>query len=82
MRDEHRVKYSYDEKCFELAQHFYPRQSFAFLEALAQEFQDCVEGREVSDELPARECGQPWVCKHGSEHAAPIATALCGCERP
>ena len=46
-------QYSYDEKCFELAQHFFPKQSFAFLEALAQEFQDCVEGRE--DRTPSLE---------------------------
>lgn len=40
------MKYSYDEKCLDLARHFFPTQSIAFLEALAQEFQDCVEGRE------------------------------------
>lgn len=40
------MKYSYDEKCLDLARHFFPSQSIAFLEALAQDFQDCVEGRE------------------------------------
>lgn len=77
-------KYSYDEKCFELAQHFYPTQSFAFLEALAQEFQDCVEGRE--DVMPTSETavalpemiwepctkGGIWRCKScGDAYASP-----------
>lgn len=44
------MKYSYDEKCLDLARHFFPTQSIAFLEALAQEFQDCVEGREDTDD--------------------------------
>lgn len=44
------MKYSYDEKCLDLARHFFPDQSTAFLEALAQEFQDCVEGREDIDD--------------------------------
>lgn len=46
------MKYSYDEKCLDLARHFYPNQSIAFLEALAQAFQDCVEGREDTEMLP------------------------------
>jgi hypothetical protein len=25
---------------------------------------------------------ESWTCKHGSQHASPIAVALCGCERP
>ncbi len=44
------MKYSYDEKCLDLARYFYPKQSIAFLEALAQAFQDCVEGREDTDD--------------------------------
>jgi hypothetical protein len=44
------MKYSYDEKCLDLARYFYPRQSIAFLEALAQAFQDCVEGREDTED--------------------------------
>lgn len=44
------MKYSYDEKCLDLARYFYPNQSIAFLEALAQAFQDCVEGREDTDD--------------------------------
>jgi hypothetical protein len=52
------VKYSYDEKCLDLARHFYPMQSIAFLEALAQTIQDCVEGREEipSEPTPRYQC--------------------------
>lgn len=49
------MKYSYDEKCLDLARYFYPNQSIAFLEALAQAFQDCVEGREDTEMLPIPE---------------------------
>lgn len=45
------MKYSYDEKCLDLARHFFPSQSIAFLEALAQDFQDCVEGREADADI-------------------------------
>lgn len=60
---------SYDEKCFELAQHFFPEQSFSFLDALAQSFQDCVEGREalmVCEPLAHIFMAQGEPCKCGA----------------
>jgi|SRR5262245_22168007 len=42
-------QYSFDEKCLELARHFYPDAPKEYLDQLAQEFQDCVEGRDPPD---------------------------------
>lgn len=45
-------KYSFDEKCYELAEHFYPGAPKPLLDELAQRFQDQVEGC-ASSELDA-----------------------------
>lgn len=78
------MKYSYDEKCLDLARHFFPTQSIAFLEALAQEFQDCVEGRE--DDADIRTLPIPDFLRNQdnlrAERAAqetPHGRKCCGC---
>lgn len=45
-------KYSFDERCYELAEHFYPGAPRELLDELAQRFQDQVEG-DASAELDA-----------------------------
>lgn len=38
-----KAKFSFDEKCLELARYFYPNEPEAMLDVLAQEFQDAAE---------------------------------------
>ena len=38
-----KTKFSFDEKCLDLARHFYPNEPEAMLHVLAQEFQDSAE---------------------------------------
>lgn len=45
-------RHSFDVKCYELAEHFYPGAPKALLDELAQRFQDQVEGS-ASSELDA-----------------------------
>lgn len=75
------MKYSYDEKCLDLARYFFPSQSIAFLEALAQEFQDCVEGREDTDDktlpIPDFLRNQDNLRAEGASTETPVEYCKC-----
>jgi hypothetical protein len=44
------MKYSFDEKCYELAEHFYPNATKNQLDDLAQRIQDLVESSDLEQQ--------------------------------
>lgn len=46
-----KLKHSFDDRCYQLAWHFYPDANEAQLSALAQQIQDCAEdfAQELAD---------------------------------